>query len=219
MCRFLLAKSKSPFDPKYLLKPFSEMAEKSRAFDGDWQGDGWGYSWLDEHNNWKSYTSLNPIWKDFDSIHQTQFTKIVLIHARSASFPHHKDHIEFNQPFVTEPYAYVFNGLLKGVSLSLPGIIGAQKIWNLLKIQLKRKKPKAALQKTIDVLLASSKNLQAANFGFSDKQDVYAQCFYSNHESYYQLHIHTESSVQFICSEPLKGFSSLSVSTNQIIKL
>ena len=45
MCRFLLAKSENPIKPKTILEQFSIMAQKNKTYDGDWQGDGWGFSW------------------------------------------------------------------------------------------------------------------------------------------------------------------------------
>ncbi|MBI3954995.1 hypothetical protein HY338_01010, partial [Candidatus Gottesmanbacteria bacterium] len=42
MCRFLLVRSKIKIKPEKLLQDFAGMCQKSRAPDGDWQGDGWG---------------------------------------------------------------------------------------------------------------------------------------------------------------------------------
>ncbi len=51
MCRFLLLKSKKPINPQPILEKFAIMAERIKAFDGDWQGDVWGFSRLDDKNN------------------------------------------------------------------------------------------------------------------------------------------------------------------------
>lgn len=219
MCRFLAVKSKKPINPLPLLNSFAQMAEKSRAFDGDWQGDGWGISWLDDNNNWQLYKSLKPIWEVVQSIELPKSTKLFLVHARSASFPQHKDNIEFNQPFINDLYSYVFNGLLKGVTLSLPGIIGAQKIWHLLQNQLIKHYPQKALKRTKEILSKNSKELHATNIAYSDKKNIYALCYYSKHEKYYQLHHHKNENMQFICSEPLSGYSFTPISSNQIITL
>lgn len=219
MCRFLAVKSNKPINPQSLLKSFAIMAENSRAFDGDWQGDGWGISWLDDNNNWQLYKSLKPVWKEVHSIRLLKPTTMFFVHARSASFPQHKDNIEYNQPFIQQPYSYVFNGLLKGVSLSLPGEIGASKIWNLLYSQTKKNNPKTALDKTKTILQKNSKELQALNIAFSDKRNIYALCYYSKHEKYYQLHLYKNDTLQFICSEPLSGYSSTPISSNQIIAI
>ena len=57
MCRFLLAKSKLSINPEKILKSFAKMAKKSKAYDGDWQGDGWGFSWLKD-DKWQIYKSI-----------------------------------------------------------------------------------------------------------------------------------------------------------------
>ena len=226
MCRFLVVKSSRSTNLQPILSSFIVMAKKSHAFDGDWQGDGWGYSWLDKNNNWKIYKSLLPIWQDThltslptEIVNQIYMSKILIVHARSASFPQHKNVIEYNQPYITEPYSYVFNGLLKGVSLSLPGSIGAQKIWNLLQEQIKKHRLENALERTKIILQKNCKELQAINIAFSDKKNIYTLCYYSKHEEYYQLHHYKESKFQFISSEPLLGYSSTPIFSNQIIKL
>ena len=73
MCRFLLVKYKKKLKPEKLIKDFALMCEKSRAPDGDWQGDGWGIAWQ-EKKSWKLHKSLSPVWEDQDkfiSIPQT----------------------------------------------------------------------------------------------------------------------------------------------------
>src|SRR3989339_1821617 len=100
MCRFLLVKSKNKIKPEKLLTKFSKMVEKSRAYDGDWQGDGWGISWLDKNNNWQVKKSLQPIWKEEVEFNKFPPTKIFCIHARSASFAKHKGIIKYNEPFI-----------------------------------------------------------------------------------------------------------------------
>ncbi|MDO8609326.1 MAG: hypothetical protein Q7R95_02150 [bacterium] len=219
MCRFLVVKSKNKINPQELLSKFAEMAKKSRAFDGDWQGDGWGFSWLDNNNNWQLYKSTKPVWKDFESIDQTILTNKFAIHARSASFPEHKNNKEFNQPYINEPNIFVFNGLLKGVTISIPGNVGAQKIWNLLQNLLIKYPTEIALEKVKKILLNNTKKIQAMNIAIIDKNNIYALCYYSKHPIYYQLHLYQDDIIQFVCSEPLTGYSSSSISANQIITL
>jgi len=231
MCRFLLCKSKQKTNPQQILESFAKMAKKSKAFDGDWQGDGWGISWLDKNNCWQIYKSLKPIWEDVQSIKRLYMTTMFAIHARSATFPQHKKNIEYNQPYLYNQYAFVFNGYLKGVSLSIPGKIGAQKIWFLLRKVLdhpqgdnnKRHKHPAgvikALEKVKNLLKKNTKQIQALNIGLSDGEKIYALTYYSKHPKYYQLHYYKDSSLQFICSEPLEGYSSALITANQIITL
>ena len=216
MCRFLLAKSKQPISPKKILTSFAKMAEKSKAYDGGWQGDGWGFSWL-ENNRWKEYKSLKPIWKDKQKFSKFPESNIFSIHARSASFPQHKNNIEYNQPYINESYSYVFNGLLKGVALSLPGDIGAQKIWQLFNNYLKKDNLTQALNKTADILKKNSQNIQALNIGVAGKNTISAYCHYTKHPDYYSLQYSDSSDVKIICSEVIDGHNFKSLPTNSLI--
>lgn len=209
MCRFLIAKFESPAGPGKILKEFSLMAKNSQAFDGDWQGDGWGVSWTDGMGNWKTRKSLLPIWEEEKLFNSFPKTSFFAVHARSASFPNQKGSVEYNQPFVEEPYIFVFNGLLRRVTLSsLPGRIGSQKIWFLLKKMLKRLELKEALLKIKTVLLENAEDPQALNIGLCDKKKIYSLCYFSRHPDYYQLRHSQDSHSKIICSEPLSGNQS-----------
>lgn len=218
MCRFLLCKSKKFINPKKILGSFAEMAEKSKAYDGDWQGDGWGFSWL-ENNKWQEYKSLKPIWKEKGKFSKFPDSNIFSIHARSASFPQHKNNIEYNQPYINESYSYVFNGLLKGVTLSLPGEIGAQKIWSLLNVYLKKINLTQSLYKTTDILKKNSRNIQALNIGVAGKNTISAYCHFTAHPNYYSLQYSDNSDIKIICSEIIDGFKFKSLPTNSLITL
>jgi len=221
MCRFLLVKSKTPISPKNLLDSFSHMAQNSQAFDGDWQGDGWGISWL-QNNHWQIEKFLLPIWTQKNKFSNFPQTTLFAIHARSASFPAHQGNLDYNQPFIDDPYTFVFNGLLKGVSLSssLPGDIGAQKIWFFLRKLLNRLAPLEALTRLQEILLKNSHHIQALNIGLSDKKDIYVLNYFSKHKKYYQLHYFNDNHLKLICSEPLSGkFKFKTLNSNSIIKL
>lgn len=218
MCRFLLVKSKLSIKPEKILKSFAKMAEKSKAYDGDWQGDGWGLSWL-ENNRWKEYKSLKPIWKDKQKFSKFPESNIFSIHARSASFPQHKNNIEYNQPYTNEFYSYVFNGLLKGVALSLPGDIGAQKIWQLFNNYLKKNNLTQALNKTADILKKNSRDIQALNIGIAGKNTISAYSYFTAHPNYYSLQYSDNSEIKIICSEIIDGYNFKSLPTNSLITL
>src|SRR3989338_688548 len=106
MCRFLLVKSKKPINPQRLLKSFALMAKKSKAYDGDWQGDGWGIAWM-VNKKWNIIKSLYPIWKDEHKFFDFPSTTIFAVHARSASFPQHKNNLEYNQHFINDSTVFV----------------------------------------------------------------------------------------------------------------
>ena len=94
---------------------------------------------------WQVQHSLAPIWTETDAVQHLPLTRHLLVHARSASFAHHKGNIAYSQPYVCGPYAFVFNGFLKGVRLPrrVPGAIGAEKIWSLVQAQLAQSVPHA----------------------------------------------------------------------------
>lgn len=217
MCRFLLVKSKIPVEPQSFLKQFASMAEKSKADDGDRQEDGWGFSWLDRKNSWKVYRSLKPIWKNkfvFDSFPRA---RLFAIHARSASFPRHKRNIAFNQPYLNNPYIFVFNGLLKGVSLSIPGKIGAEKIWFLLQKALDTNKPIEALKKVKNLLKANAKEIKALNIGLSDGTNIYALTYYTQYPEYYHLRYIKNNRLSVISSEPIGTYNFSSAYSESIL--
>ncbi len=217
MCRFLLLKSKKPINPQPILEKFAIMAERSKAFDGDWQGDGWGFSWLDDKNSWKLYRSLKPIWKDQSSFDSFPKTGMFAIHARSATFPQHKGNIEFNQPYVNNPAIFVFNGYLKGVTLSIPGKIGAEKIWFLLQKALKEKKPIEALEKVKNILKKNTKQIQALNIGLSDGKNIFALSYYTKHPEYYRLRYIKTKELSLISSEPIGEYNFSESSSGSIL--
>lgn len=218
MCRFLLCKSKQLISPKKILDSFSHMTQKSRAFDGDWQGDGWGFSWL-ENDKWQIYKSLKPIWEEKEKFVNFPQSNIFTVHARSASFPQHKNNINYNQPYVNKTFSYVFNGLLKGVTLSLPGEIGAQKIWSLVNRYLIKTNLAQAFYQTADILKKNSRVVQALNFGLAKKNTISAYCFYSKHPDYYSLKYYDSFDIKIICSEVISEYDFKSLPTNSIIIL
>ena len=206
MCRFLLAKSEKSFNPNSLIKKFAEMSKASKAYDGDSQGDGCGVSWMDK-GKWQTKTSIKPIWESTTLFSDIPSTTNVIVHARSASFPKHKGVLEYNQPYVYKNYAFVFNGLLKGVALpyQLEGTIGAQKIWSLLKKFLVAFSPNESLLRTVDILNKHTKTIQALNIGLSDRENIYFYCQYNSHPHYYNLRVHTSDDMKVVCSEDLPG--------------
>lgn len=204
MCRFLLVQTKKPVKPQSYLVKFSEMARVSRALDGDWQGDGWGLAWIDNSGNWQVTKSLMPIWeekKTFDSFCETT---LFLVHARSATFPRHKNILEFNQPYITQDYAFVFNGHLIGVTLqNIPGNIGAEKIWYLLQKELQKMGPQEALEKIKEMLIQNSKQIVALNIGLATKTRIYSVSYFTKHPEYYTLYTYTSPAQNVICSEDI----------------
>ncbi len=221
MCRFIQIKSEKPIQPAEILSRFSQMCKNSRTFDGDWQGDGWGIAWKSNEQIWQVQTSLKPIWECEQTFTEIPQSVLFLAHARSASFPGQKGILEYNQPYISGKYAFVFNGLLKGVNLPFPvaGKIGAQKIWNLLQKELEENKPETALNNVVNLLRNNSRQIQALNIGLNDGDNQYAVTIYTSHPEYYNLRAYSSEKISIICSEPLPGFAFQKIPTEKIFKL
>lgn len=218
MCRFALVRSELLEKPEKTLNDFAEMAKKSKALDGDWQGDGWGIAWM-QNGQWKVYKSLKPVWEDQSVFKTFPKTNMFLVHARSASFPKDKGNIEFNQPYIYKNYAFVFNGLLKGVRLAVPGRIGAEKIWNILKNNLDRFSPKEALQKTTQLLIKNTQQVNALNVGLSDGKNLYSFCYYTMHPEYYNLQSCRTGEKIIICSEKIGKEDFQATTVGDVVQL
>jgi len=205
MCRFLLLAAPTPCDIHPFVVQFAQMCQHSAGLNGEgWQGDGWGVAWWHERDGWQVQHSVVPIWTETDALQRLPPTRHLLVHARSASFAHHKGNIVYSQPYVSAPYAFVFNGFLRGVRFPrrVPGAIGAEKIWSLVREQLTQDvPPQQALAAVYAVLARHSRDIQACNMGLSDGQ-MYV--FYNGnpHErAYYQLHQAHQGTLHMVCSE------------------
>ncbi|OGK48114.1 hypothetical protein A3A93_06595 [Candidatus Roizmanbacteria bacterium RIFCSPLOWO2_01_FULL_38_12] len=220
MCRFLLAESERPFNPENLISKFATMAKSSHAYDGDWQGDGCGVAWL-EDGIWRVRTSVLPFWDNLEQFVDLPATNHVVMHARSASFPQDKGIVAYNQPYVNGRYAFVFNGLLKGVNLPfrVEGRIGAQKIWSLLQKFLADNPPRESLEITVDLLNEHSREIQALNIGLCDEENIYYYSQYGEHPDYYNLRIQRSKDVNIVCSEDLECMSFEKVETGKVCVL
>lgn len=209
MCRFLLVKSSFPQKPQKILTLFAQMAQSSRAPDGDIQGDGWGIVFLKD-NLWQRHVSLNPIWESTSTFSQFPSTNIFLAHARSSSFPQDKGRLNYNQPYINQNSAFVFNGLLENVSLpfSLSGQIGAQKIWSLIQ--------KFGFTKSIILLNQYAKNIPALNLSLCDQKSFSVYSQFQSHPNYYSLHLHQSKNITLVCSEPLSAFQFKILKPKQI---
>lgn len=208
MCRFLLLSAPTPHDMRALVAQFAHMCTHSKGLTGTgWQGDGWGVAWRDAQETWHVQRSLAPIWTEAhtDAVQQLPPTRQMLVHARSASFPQHTGDLAYCQPYVAGPYAFVFNGFLKGVRLPqhVPGAIGAEKLWYLVQERLRQGTPlRQALAMVYALVARRSRHVQACNMGLSDGT-TYA--WYNGNpqaEAYYGLYQATAGAIRMVCSEP-----------------
>jgi predicted glutamine amidotransferase len=227
MCRFLMVKSRAPFDSRPWLEKFADMAEASRAPDGDRQADGWGVSWVNGDGGWHELKSVAPVWEERDAFASVPSCRILAIHARSASFPNHKGVLDYSQPFVEGRHAFVFNGLLKGVSLPARNDagIGSQRIWGLFRSLIGRdggdsdgRGPAAiSLERLIGILERRSREVAALNIGLCDGSRIFAYCRFADYPSYYHLHALESPGLAAVCSCPLPGLDFRPVPTGRIL--
>ena len=207
MCRFLLVRSEQPIDPQPLLQEFAAMCEKSRAPDGDWQGDGYGIAW-NWDGKWQLYKSLVPIWKETKTFQTVGETDLFVAHARSAGFPQHKGIVQYNQPYIRDSFCFVFNGMIRGVKLSIPleGTIGAQKIFSLFLYEAQKSNTDMALRSLRSQIHSHAKAIEGMNIGVVHEGKLHALCDYEKQEDYFGLRFAQKGSLSMICSQPLRGF-------------
>ncbi len=207
MCRFLLVKSRASFTAVPWLENFADMAEDSRAPGGDRQADGWGTSWIGPDGRWRSLSSLAPIWTEREMFRDVPPGRFLVVHARSASFPGQTGTLDYCQPFVGGRYSFVFNGLLRGVSLppGAAGTIGSQRIWALIRGLLDRKSPADSMRILAGILEKRTQEISALNLGLCDGVRIFAYSRFEAHPEYYHLHAATSPGFSAVCSEPLAG--------------
>jgi predicted glutamine amidotransferase len=156
------------------------------------------------NSGWKVLKSLRPIWEDGNAWADVPSCRILLVHARSASFPSQKRDLEYNQPFFDGDRAFVFNGLIRGVAFPRPleGRIGAQKIWSLLKPAPVAGSVEEDLRAAVELIAAHAREVSALNVGLveGERIAVYAHPAASD---YYRLWLAADAGVSAVSSEPL----------------
>lgn len=191
MCRYAIIFNKNDcFSASDFVDNFSKFAKTSTAPDGDWQGDGWGMAHKTNHgtNSFVSYKSLDPIWIDAHSRKDSK-TKLLIIHARSATFKSQKDDINFNMPFCNDKYCMVFNGSLSSIKIDSPyftGVTGAQKIWSFMQKCLSIEAPLAAMKKVVRILSRTSNGKVTINLTIVDIEgNMWGYSYYETSPEYY----------------------------------
>jgi predicted glutamine amidotransferase len=207
MCRFLVAVSAARLASNELLSAFAEMAEASRSPDGDRQGDGWGVAWLDAAGEWQRYRSLAPVWEEHATFGHVPATTALAIHARSASFAADRGELEHNQPYLLGQHAFVFNGLLAGVSLAgrRRGEIGAQRVAALLAAFLQHHPAVDAVSHLYFLLRRRARAIPALNLALCGAGRIVVISHFGAYPEYYQLHHAHDGSTALVCSQPLAG--------------
>lgn len=198
MCRILLVRSDHAFSIANQLQPFAALSKNSREY----QGHGWGCSWLDVNSNqWQHYHHIQPVWED--DLTQFRETKLLLVHARSA-FRDEGIVVENNMPFTDGESVFIFNGELRGVKIKSEGRIGAEKIYNYIRRMDKGDKL-AALSKAVSIINRRTTYVRAMNIIMADKSTQLVSSNYSEDPGYFQMQRSTEGGLLRICSEAFAG--------------
>lgn len=202
MCRILLVRSDEPFSLAEQLAPFAELSQQSKEY----QGHGWGCSWLPEvtqAEKWQHYHNINPIWEDDLSQFADVSSKLLLVHARSA-FRDEGIVIENNMPFSDGDTVFIFNGELRGVKIKSEGRIGAEKIYNYIRRMDKGDKLQA-LEKAVSIINRRTTYVRAMNILMSDGETSLVSSNYSEDPDYFQMHRSVKDGVERVCSVPFSG--------------
>lgn len=220
MCRFILVRSKENMETAELLTAFAQMCEASRGPGGARQVDGWGIAWQEE-GRWKEYRSLLPIWEDQLAFPSIPRARVWAAHARSAGFKEHQGIVSHNQPYTAGSLCFVFNGMVRGVSLPMKveGEIGAQKFFALLRKQLERQDPLRALQWLDKTMRAHSRRLVGMNIGLIQGDRFYMLCEYGEHADYFGLNYAQTTDVTVVCSEKLAGYEWQTMGKGQVLEV
>ena len=210
MCRLLAVRSKEDFEIAEHLEKLALISKNSKEY----QGHGWGCSYLDKADEWKHYKNIKPIWED----DFTEFpkTKLLVAHARSA-FQDKGIKIENNMPFYDNKYVFVFNGELRGVRIKEEGRIGAEKIFNFIK-RFDEGNIKKALEKGASIIKNNSGYIRGMNIIIADKKHIFLYTFFSQEPDYYTMH-YKEGKELVVCSESYpdeKGWHSIANDTLEV---
>ncbi|MBX2883729.1 MAG: hypothetical protein KTR32_27500 [Granulosicoccus sp.] len=201
MCRLLLVDHPEMVDPNTYLADFRQICEQSREY----QGHGWGCSWLDAENHWQHYHCIDPIWEDPKSNFPN--TSLFLVHARSA-FRDEGIAIENNMPFSNGHSVFLFNGELQGVRIKAEGRIGAEKIYHFIQ-RFEKEGWARAVEKGANIIDKRSRYIRAMNFFLATPDAIEVCSWFGEDPEYFQLHETKEGQTRIICSAPLASVKSV----------
>lgn len=196
MCRLLMIRADRAFPTASYLQAFAELAKNSMEY----QGHGWGLAWR-TNNQWKLSKNIQPIWEDNVTIFPN--TTFLVAHARSA-FRDEGIIVENNMPFIHDDLVFIFNGELRGVRITSPGRIGAEKIFNYI-LRLSHGNIFNALQRSIPIITKRTSYVKAMNILISDGQRIYAATQFQERPEYFTLYQKKIKGMTFVCSDPFPG--------------
>lgn len=219
MCRFLIVKSAQKLKPEEFLKSFAQVCKKSKAPDGASQNDGYGIAWQ-SNKSWHLKKSLAPIWTERDLFKKIPKTNLFIAHARSAGFDKDKDNLDYNQPFIDNKLCFVFNGMIRKITLNLPleGKIGSQKLFSIIKIQNKKNKIDNVLKLVKKLILENAEKVEGMNIGLVSGSNIYVLCQYADNKNYFSLNYYQDKDLVIVSSERF-GFYNWKIMEKGEIKI
>jgi len=182
MCRLLFVKKEEEeINIKPYLDVFANIAKNAKHD----QGDGWGFCYLDENNEWQLHRDVKAMWKcDIEKMNMK--TKMMIAHVRDA-LRLHTINEENNMPFVSGEYAFAFNGRLKGVRMKAEGETGAHKIFNIFLGFIDRNGFEEGVREAIKYIEDHTRYIRALNIIISNKEKTFVYCKYSEEQDFFQI--------------------------------
>jgi len=211
MCRLLVVKKVMKFDITKQLKIFANICKNSREF----QGHGWGISYLNDKNEWVHYRNIKPIWED--DLSQFTETKFLMCHARSA-FQDKGIVVENNMPFYDDKFVFIFNGELQGVRIKEAGRIGAEKIFNFIRKNINENITYGIIT-AISRIKKRTRYIRGMNIIMATKDKLYLNSHFGEDPGYFSMHIKNVGNDITICSRPYPGESDWRSLPNNILKI
>jgi predicted glutamine amidotransferase len=191
MCRLLAVVSRDPIDVKHHLDAFTEVCITSPEY----QGHGWGCAVL-RGNSWEQYRSVDPIWSD--RFRPSGQIHLLLAHARSA-FRNEDIVVDNNMPFMNDDQAFIFNGELHGVRLSVEGRTGAHRLFRFLRnghLPDKRE----AVRRGMRILRSRTAHIRACNFILADPGRIIVHSLFNDDPDYFTMYQRRTPDDLVVCS-------------------
>jgi predicted glutamine amidotransferase len=196
MCRLLCVRSDEDFLIKPHLEKFAAISKNSKEF----QGDGWGCTYLKD-GQWYTYKNIRSVWQD--DLHAFGSAKMLVAHARSA-FEGSDIRVENNMPFISGEIAFVFNGELRGVTISEVGRIGAEKIFNFI-LRFYKGDLRSAIERATEIIERKSRYVRAMNMILAHKSEIYVSSQFNEDPGYFTMYSNRSGSELIVCSEMYPG--------------
>jgi glutamine amidotransferase len=196
MCRLLYVRAQREFAVAEHLRPFAELARRSKEY----QGHGWGCAVL-RGDRFELYHDLRPIWED--ELGRLGRTRLLVAHARSA-FEDRDIDVRNNMPYHDGRWVFVFNGELRGVRIREQGRIGAEKVFHFIK-RFERGDMAEAMRKAVPLLIRRARRVRALNLVVADTERAHLSTSFTEDPDYFTMREKRGDGWLALCSEPYPG--------------